>query len=325
MKKTDELKIEIFHSLHAGAEDLFAFTYQQYQRATQEGWQCFFRREYWLEQNVPGPAINEAGIAHSVRLLRQKLREQADPHLPGERLRPLLEPGQTYRNHFAPGLLDVDVWDCASDPWDLVINQTVNDLMVTQDRHMVFELDQLLTEWFLQASEHCTMTPPFHLYSYDKVTPVRDPHSTLALDGLYWRARYPHEQQVMNNDAVCHGADWPKKIMVALAADFEFDAAMSSARRLLFLQKGRDELVWAIMLEKGDGHPEFTYPPSLLLLATRSKAKLKQTNVLYHDVASAIHYHRVYDARGVELTLRFAIPRLRRFIVYYRALVESLR
>lgn len=78
-----------------------------------------------------------------------------------------------------------------------------------------------------------------------------------------------------------------------------------------------------MILEKIDGGRDFRYPPRLVLCKRPVKGKLKKDAIIFADVLVDIWYSPPSDARTIELILRFCLPRFRRAIDYYRALLPA--
>ena len=91
-------------SLAQEAERLFDYTLQLMEQDIADGWRSYYAREIWLQENLPPPLINAAGLQVMVQRLRAAIQCSATASPDGEQEH--TDPG--YRNYLDIGLLDIE-------------------------------------------------------------------------------------------------------------------------------------------------------------------------------------------------------------------------
>lgn len=293
----------------------------------EDGWRAFYAREVWMREHLPAPLINGLGRALMVEQLRQKIRTNGEP-LPADDLALLhtisQQEGTTdYRNYLQVGLLSLQE---RAAPLDLVADATAMRLLETAHRHAEFEIRRNQSNWYLQSTARCTLTPPLITVPSEGRPAVRDDSKPLALDTRYWWNLYEPDHRVAL-DCDNNGMFTPEVIlalMADLAPDFPCATALSTAKRLVFMQTGDSALAWVIMIDKTDGGRTFRFPPALVLVDRALGNKLKDHHVLFRDVLTRHYYSDAISGQAaMELELRFHVTRLRRLIDVYRPYIEA--
>lgn len=314
---TKQLRDEVSGLVAASADKLAAFQEELMDREIAEGWRCFYARQLWLREALPEPLVNEAGRRYMVEAYRQRILQAEAPDYAA--------PCAGYRNYLETGVLDIENPMGSGDALDAVANDTVNSLAAGLQRHMAREVQANATKWLKEAGERATLTPPFMLSHLELGPAVRDASVPPAEDTAYWRALYWDSEVVVADPQVVLNPDWTLRLMAALAPDFPYNAALSTAKRLVFAAPGDTALRWAVMIEKPDGAPDFHYPPSLLLVPGSHTKKLKDSDIVFKDVPLTWLYAIVYDARSIELQLRYFLERYRRLAGFYALLLADTK
>ena len=313
-------------TLTASAAALFDAWLALMEQEIAEGWSAFYARELWLRDQLPPPLINEAGRAYMIEELRRRLQLRfGEAWLPDA---PAAAPAgtQAYRNYLETGQLSVFHRSSAA-PWDLTADAVATRLLDTEQRHAAFEIARNELNWYVAACEQCTLTPPLLLWPKEALPAVRDQSVPLAYDNSYWWALcQPEHRIVLDGDH--NGMLTPAvnlALMAELAPDFPYSAALSSAKRLVFVQQGDSPQAWAVLIDKTDGAAMFRYPPQLILIDRAAGKKLKDAQVLFHSVIGKRFFTQaLMGQRAMELELRFHLPRMRRLIAIYQPYVESI-
>lgn len=295
-----------------------------------EGWPCFYAKELWMRDHLPPPLINELGRAYMVEQLKQHIEIRFDDaflHDPAGILRELSKRPdlpRIYRNHLEVGELTV-AHEFHAAPLDLEADAIASLLLEVEHRHVEFEINRNQFNWYVEACTKCTLTPPLLLLTKENLPAVRDQTKPLAYDNTYWWRRYEPEHSIPM-DADLNGMLKPSvniALMAELAPDFPYSEALSTSKRLVFVQKGDGPMAWALIIGK-DGSEVFKYPPRLVLLDRSSKKKLKNAHVLFQNVIGKRYFTQALMAQAaMELELLFHLPRSRRLIEIYRPYVEQ--
>lgn len=292
-----------------------------------DGWRAFYAREIWMRNHLPAPLINPLGRALMVEQLKQVIAANGMP-LQCDEAGMLVDLVRRtglheYRNYLHVGQLSIDT-DAA--PLDLVADAVAMGLLDNGHRHADAEISRDQDHWYLEAAARCTLTIPLIISTNQKTPAVRDHNKPLALDRRYWSDVCQPDYAIVS-DGDNAGVFTPKvslALMAALAPDFPFSEALSTKKRLVFVQPGDRALAWAIMIDKTDGGRAFRYPPPLLLINFTPGRKLKDEDILFHNVLTRHYLSRVIDGpAAMELELRFHLPRYRRLIEIYRPYVDE--
>jgi hypothetical protein len=328
---TKQLRDEVSGLVAASADKLAAFQEELMDSEIAEGWRCFYARQLWLREALPEPLINEAGRRYMVEAYRQRILLAVEPDYAAhdfsflERFEADAALRAGYRNYLETGVLDIENPMGSGGALDTVANDTVNSLAAGLQRHMAKEVQANAARWLKEASERATLTPPSMLSQMELGPAVRDASVPPAEDTAYWRALYWDSEVVVADPQVVLNPDWTLRLMAALAPDFPYNAALSTAKRLVFAAPGDTALRWAVMIEKPDGAPDFRYPPSLLLVPGAQTKKLKDSDIVFKDVPLTWLYAIVYDARSIELQLRYFLERCRRLAGFYALLLADTK
>lgn len=319
MKQAD-FAVRLRGLLGASAASLFDAWLALMEQDIAAGWRAFYARELWLRDHLSPPLINEPGRAYMIEQLRQRLRLPfGEEHLPAALALP-----QEYRNYLETGQLTV--FHRSATPWDLTADAVATGMLETEHRHAAFEMVRNELDWYVAACERCTLTPPLLLLPKEEAPALRGQAVPLAYDNSYWWALcQPAHRIVLDGDH--NGMLTPavnRELMAALAPDFPYSEALSSARRLVFVQQGDGPRAWAMLIDKTGGAAMFRYPPQLILIERASSKKLKDAQVLFQNVIGKRYFTQALMAqRAMELELRFHLPRMRRLIAIYQPFVDQ--
>lgn len=312
-------------------EHLLDFKLQLMEREIAEGWRAFYARELYFKQHLPPPLINDLGRLYETESLREEIERapgQGESGYSSTFLKQLYsdtELQDRYRNFLWTGWLFGDGVPEIY-PLDRTANAVVMRLMETGHEHWSFKCRADLQDWYVEATARATLTPPLLVWPKEDETPARTTSLPLLLDGNYWRAVYPSKYRIATDPAAYEATTkphWNLQLMSNLAPDFPYDARISSARRLVFVQQGDSPLAWALMIEKPSGAPDFRYPPKLLLIDRQQKKKLSDGDIIFENVINHWFYSSLKSPRHMETELLFHLPRSRRLIDFYQPFVDE--
>ena len=278
------------------------------------GWRYFYAKELWFRDNLPPPLINDVGRAdflHAyIRMLEGDLSARFVRDAP---------PG--YRNYIDVGTLSIQRFgDHAIQVRDAVADEVTWNYLLEERRHMWYEAEANFNDWYREASFQCTLTPPLMYQENAPTTPERDLECELHADAKYWRAVHAASHtQVANGELflASRKPEWTLRLMAQLATDFVFDQTLSSSKRLVFPQPGSANRRWAIVIEKRDDAPDFSFPPQLALFAHQPGKRWSAANVLFQHVEIFYRSMLPREPREIEMQLRWSLPRLQKLVALY--------
>lgn len=322
---------EFCRLLSDGAEQLLDIMVRLMEQDIADGWRAFYAPEIWFKQHLPPPLLNEAGRRYMTERMREAIWSAAGRGENGYRSAYLeqwlgqLELRKDYRNFLEVGTLDIEGMGSTT-PLDLTANATVSRLLESEHIHWWYETQANTQNWYLEATARATLTPPLLARELEHETPVRSPGVALADDGRYWRAVYPVHWRVIMDAADYPALSKPEcnlDLMSKLAPDFPYAPALSTAKRLIFVQRGDSRFAWGLMIDKTDGGPEYRYPPQLILIDRQHKKKLKDGDILFKNVIGKHFISQNRGPRCMETELLFHLPRSRRLIDVYQPYVDQ--
>ncbi len=296
-----------------------------------DGWRCFYTQEVLLKEYLPLPLINELGRRYEEEKIRQEIwREPSQVESSYKSV--FLEEFSTQRERFADyrNYLDVGILDTAittaADPYDRTANSVVLQRLEAQNAHFKFEASALVDEWYIEATSRASLTPPLSVWDIEQPPLVRTADMPLVRDAAYWRAVHPVKQRIalVDGEYPAHTKpDWNLRLMAELAPDFPYSTALSTTKRLVFVQQGEGAFAWALMVDKTDGSPTYRYPPQLVLIDRRQTKKLKDEHILFKNVIGKRFISYTNGPRCMEAELLFHLPRSRRLIEFYAPFLEE--
>jgi hypothetical protein len=312
------------------AEHLLDYTIQLMDQEIAEGWRAFYAPEIWFRQELPPPLLNDLGRQYMTEQLREAIwtkvgqgsGEYASVFLRQFFDQPALREG--YRNFLNVGSLDIVGF--GGIPFDKTADAVVTRKLAEENRHMWYETRANADNWYVESGARATLTPPWIGLPHEEKSPMRNPAVQLAQDGNYWRAVYPVAWRIVMNADDYPALTKPQcnlDLMSKIAPDFPYAAALSTAKRLIFVQEGEGDLAWALMIDKTDGSSEYRYPPQLILIDRRHSKKLKDEHIIFLNVIGKYFPSFARGPRGLETELLFHIPRSRRLINFYTPFVAS--
>jgi hypothetical protein len=312
------------------ADHLFDFSVQLMEREISEGWRAFYAWEILLSKHLPAPLINELGKQHAVENLRLRIWTPRGEHCSSYRSELLSKCYEdrkvlaTYRNYLNVGNLAK-----RAEP-SVALDQTAHAVMWNRveanEGHWRYENMANANDWYVEATGRATLTPPLLGFRKEDITPIRDPDLSLVDDTDYWRAVHLPEWSLVADIADFPAyikPEWNLKLMAALAPDFPYAAALSTAKRLVFVQEGTSVLAWALMIDKTDGSTTYRYPPQLVLIDRNHSKKLKDENIIFTNALGERFQSQTVGPRCMETELLFHLPRSRRLIEFYAPFVEE--
>ena len=319
MLDLDECERQLRRLLCEQVERLYELELDMMRSDIAAGWRCFYAEEIWLEKHLPAPLINDAGKAANLENLRRIVLEGKY----AKRVEP--EP-EGYRNYLAIGQPDIYAGEYAEGrPLDLVANAVITRLLETEHRNMRFEVKRDREQWYAEASEAGTLTPPLIYTEPEPNPPVRNDQFPLARDSQYWYAMYPSQNPVF--DAQHYHAqvkpDYVVRLMEQVAPDYAYDAERGTSKSLFFVGTDERALQWAVLLEKTSGSTNYRYPPQLLLIC-RSKKKVRPEDVIYvHNELRQPPHASTLNPRDIEMQLKFHMSRIRKQIAFLDPFVNA--
>jgi hypothetical protein len=296
-----------------------------------DGWRAFYAREIWFKEHLPQPLINDTGRRYMTERMREAI--WAGPGPGGQEYRSAFleqflshpERRDEYRNFLEVGTLDSEGMG-ATTPLDRTANAVATRLLESGEEHWWYQTQANMDNWYMEATARATLTPPLLARQLEPQTPVRNPDVALANDGNYWRAVHPSGWRLIMDAADYPALSKPEcnlDLMSKLAPDFPYAAALSTAKRLIFVQQGEHPWAWALMIDKTDRCPEYRYPPQLILIDRHHKKKLKDEDIVFKNVIGKPFISLAKGPRCMETELLFHLPRSRRLIDFYAPFLEK--
>jgi hypothetical protein len=339
-KKFESFAQDLRAALSDDAAMLFDFQLQLMTREIAEGWKAFHAQAVLFKEILPDPLINELGRQHAVENLRCEIWRDRDQMVwvgfgqLGSQYRSSLltqwsehpETLAEYRNFLHVGELDTGAAPTPN-PLDRIANAVLRDRIETDNQHWWYKTQADTTDWYVEAAAQGVLTPPLMVRELEPATPVRDMSVALADDGPYWKAVHQARwRRVMNATefAVFTKPDENLRLMAALAPDFPYAPGLSTGKRLIFVQEGERALAWALMVDKTDGSTTYRYPPKLILISREQTKKLKDDDIIFHNVIGTWFVSYTSGARCLETELLFHLPRSRRLIEFYEPYVRQV-
>ena len=320
--KIDKTELNVrFRSLVCdAAERLYELELDMMKDDIAEGWRCFYAQEVWLEKHLPPPLINDAGRGANIEALRRIVQGDVHAHSRASEK-------QDYRNFLRIGTPDIYLEpgsEGGSHASDQVANSVITRLLETEHRNMRFEVRRDANQWYAEAANVGTLTPPLIYCVEEHTPPVRNEDRPLACDAQYWFRVYPSSEPAMDTQYY-HALVKPGYVvdlMAQLGPDFPYDAKRGSSKSLFFLRPDERAVQWAVWIDKTDGSTVYRYPPQLILIR-KSDGKVRPDDILYTYEGLKRFAASVFNPRDIEIQLRFHLPRIRRLITFLDPFVDA--
>jgi hypothetical protein len=108
-----------------------------------------------------------------------------------------------------------------------------------------------------------------------------------------------------------------------VGARFSYPVALSTAKRLVFVQEGTGLLAWALMIGKNRWQQYLSVSPIVIVIDCSQRKKLKNANIIFKNMLGERFRSQTVGPLCMGTELLFHFPRSGRLNEFYAPFVEE--